>query len=120
MGFIFLYQLGLIKHLPEPPLPGFNADKVDASSEAYAYFATPDAVLGLTSYAITIGLAAMIVMLAQALLGMFPVAPFGLLLLDPHLPPWLPDLCLEGVSRSGCRWPFVCSRFLKYQNQGEW
>jgi hypothetical protein len=35
MGFIFLYQLGLIKHLPEPPLPGFNADKVDASSEAY-------------------------------------------------------------------------------------
>lgn len=33
----------------------------------------------------------------QALLGMRPVAPLGLLLVDPHLPEWLPDLRLEGV-----------------------
>ncbi len=41
--------------------------------------------------------ASMIVMLVQSLLGMFPLAPLGVLLIDPHLPSWLPDLRLEGV-----------------------
>jgi glycogen debranching enzyme len=41
--------------------------------------------------------ASMIVLLIQSLLGMRPVAPLGLLLIDPHLPPWLPDLRLDGV-----------------------
>jgi hypothetical protein len=59
MGVIALYQIGIIKHLPEPPLPGFDADKVDASEEAYSYFQTPDAFIGLGSYAATMGLAAM-------------------------------------------------------------
>jgi uncharacterized membrane protein len=59
MGVITLYQIGIIKHLPEPPLPGFDADKVDASEEAYSYFKTPDAFIGLGSYAATMGLAAM-------------------------------------------------------------
>jgi hypothetical protein len=58
MGLISLYQLGLIKHLPEPPLPFFDADKVDAAPEAYALFNTPDGVIGLGSYALTLGLAA--------------------------------------------------------------
>src|SRR6185312_6598476 len=31
----------------------------------------------------------------QALLGIFPYAPLKVLLLDPHLPEWLPDLTLE-------------------------
>lgn len=57
MSVITLYQTGIIKHLPEPP--GFDADKVDASEEAYALFATPDAALGLVSYAATLALAAM-------------------------------------------------------------
>ncbi len=59
MGVIALYQLGLIKHLPEPRLPKLNADRVDASPEAYKRFSTPDAVLGLGSYAVTLGLTAM-------------------------------------------------------------
>ena len=59
MGFIALYQIGLIKHLPEPPLLGLDADKVDASAEAYSYFQMPDAFIGLGSYAATLGLAAM-------------------------------------------------------------
>jgi glycogen debranching enzyme len=41
--------------------------------------------------------ASMIVLLIQAILGLRPVAPLGLLLVDPHLPPWLPDLRLEGI-----------------------
>src|SRR5947207_67163 len=59
MGVIALYQTGLIRHLPEPPLPRLNADKVDASAEAYEKLAVPDAILGLGSYAATMGLAAM-------------------------------------------------------------
>ena len=59
MALITLYQMGIIKHLPEPPLPGLDADKVDASAEAYSRFATPDGVLGLGNYAVTMGLAAM-------------------------------------------------------------
>ncbi len=59
LGVIALYQLGLIAHLPDPPLPGFDADKVHGSAEAYAILSTPDAMLGLGSYAATAALAAM-------------------------------------------------------------
>ncbi len=59
MGIITLYQVGLIEHLPEPPLPYLDADKVDASAEAYEKLAVPDATLGLLSYSATIVLAAM-------------------------------------------------------------
>ncbi len=59
MGIIALYQVGLLRHLPDPPLPRFNSDKVDGSEEAFAWLSTPDAVLGLASYAGTAVLAAM-------------------------------------------------------------
>lgn len=59
LGVIALYQMGLIAHLPDPPLPGFDADKVHGSAEAYARLVTPDALLGLGSYAATALLAAM-------------------------------------------------------------
>ncbi|CAN5525797.1 hypothetical protein BH20VER1_BH20VER1_11140 [soil metagenome] len=59
MGLIALYQIGIIKHIPEPALPGLDADKVDASEEAYGHFQVGDAFIGLGSYAVTMGLAAM-------------------------------------------------------------
>ncbi|MGH2347392.1 MAG: vitamin K epoxide reductase family protein [Chloroflexota bacterium] len=59
LAVIALYQMGLIAHLPDPPLPGFDADKVHGSAEAYSLLAVPDAVLGLVSYAATTMLAAM-------------------------------------------------------------
>lgn len=59
MGVIILYQLGVLKHLPGPPIPGLDAEKVDSSAAAYGQLATPDAVLGLGSYAVTLWLAAM-------------------------------------------------------------
>ena len=59
MGLIALYQMGVIKHLPEPDLPWLDADKVDASEEGYAHLQMGDAAIGLGSYAITLGLAAM-------------------------------------------------------------
>ncbi|MDQ4105633.1 MAG: vitamin K epoxide reductase [Actinomycetota bacterium] len=59
MALISLYQLGIIKHLPDPPLPRFDSDKVDAASEAYSKLSMPDAPIGLGSYAVTLALVAM-------------------------------------------------------------
>jgi len=42
--------------------------------------------------------ASMIVLLVQSLLGMLPLAPLRLLVVDPHLPEWLPDLRLEDMT----------------------
>jgi hypothetical protein len=36
-------------------------------------------------------------MVVQSLLAMVAVAPLGLLVVDPHLPPWLPDVRLSGL-----------------------
>jgi hypothetical protein len=36
-------------------------------------------------------------MLLQSLLGLQPVAPLSLLVIDPVLPEWLPEVILEGV-----------------------
>lgn len=57
LGTVAAYQLGLLKHLPEPPGRLFDADRVDASGEAYQFLKTPDAALGLVSYAATLVLA---------------------------------------------------------------
>jgi uncharacterized membrane protein len=50
------YQFGLVRHLPEPPLPMLDADRVDASGEAYVLGRTPDATLALASAAGTLAL----------------------------------------------------------------
>lgn len=42
-----------------------------------------------------------VVQMVQALLGMVAVAPAHLLVLDPHLPEWLPDVRLEGLRVGG-------------------
>ncbi len=54
---VSLYQVGIIKHLPDPPLDVFDSDKVDASDYAYKRFGTPDGFLMLMSYAATATLA---------------------------------------------------------------
>lgn len=57
MRLITAYQMGIIRRLPDLPLPGFDAETVDASEEAYAHLEMPDAAIGLTSYAVTTALA---------------------------------------------------------------
>ena len=59
MAGLLLYQLGVIERLPELPLPGFNANTVDASAQAYQLLGAPDATLGALSYAVTAALAAL-------------------------------------------------------------
>jgi glycogen debranching enzyme len=39
--------------------------------------------------------AAAVFCFVQSLLGLYPYAPLNMLLVDPHLPQWLPDLTLE-------------------------
>jgi glycogen debranching enzyme len=41
--------------------------------------------------------ASAVVLMIQALLGIRPLAPFGLVAVDPHLPEWLPSLTLRNV-----------------------
>ena len=36
MGAVSLLQMGVIRHLPDPPLRGFDSDKVNSSDTAYA------------------------------------------------------------------------------------
>ncbi len=59
LGVVAAYQNGLIPHLPEARLPGLDADRVDASGEAYQYLKTPDAAVGIASAAVTLILAGM-------------------------------------------------------------
>lgn len=58
MGLIALYQMGVVRRLPDLPFRWFNADKVDASEEAYSHLQMGDAFIGLGSYAATAALAA--------------------------------------------------------------
>lgn len=50
------YQVGLVKHLPDPPGP-FDADLVDASTYAYKRAQTPDGLIMIATYAATAWLA---------------------------------------------------------------
>lgn len=59
MSVIALYQLGILKHVPEPRLPRFDSENITGSAKAYSLLATPDAVLAMSSYAATMTLAAM-------------------------------------------------------------
>ncbi len=59
LGVVAAYQMGLLRRVPEPPLGFLDADRVDASGEAYQYLKTPDASIGLASAAVTLALAGM-------------------------------------------------------------
>jgi GH15 family glucan-1,4-alpha-glucosidase len=56
MGMISAYQSGVVPRLPELPVPGFDAPRVDSSAEAYQLLGMPDGVLALVSNAVTMAL----------------------------------------------------------------
>ena len=58
MSVVALYQLGMIKRLPDPPLRRFDSSKVTGSGKAYALLETPDAVLAIGNYAASMALVA--------------------------------------------------------------
>lgn len=57
MSAVTLFQTGVVKHLPDPPIDGFDSDKVNSSDTAYA-LGVPDGALSLASLAANIPLAA--------------------------------------------------------------
>jgi len=59
MALIALYQTGILRRVPEPRWRLLDAEKINASPQAYRLLDVPDAILGLGSYAATMGLAAM-------------------------------------------------------------
>lgn len=59
LGVVGLYQFGVLRSVPEPPLPGLDADRVDASGEAYVLLSTPDSAVGIASAGVSLVLAGM-------------------------------------------------------------
>ena len=57
MAATTLLQTGLLKHLPDPPIPGFNSDKVNLSEDAFP-LGVPDGTLALAGFAANLPLAA--------------------------------------------------------------
>ncbi len=57
LGAVSLLQTGIVKHLPDPPLKGFDSDKVNSSDTAYG-FGVPDGTVALASLAANVPLAA--------------------------------------------------------------
>ena len=57
MTAVTLLQTGIVRHLPDPPIEGFDSDKVNSSDTAYA-LGVPDGALSLASLAANIPLAA--------------------------------------------------------------
>lgn len=54
---VALFQTGILRRLPDPPLEIFDSTKVDASEYAYKRLQTPDALMMTTDYAVTAWLA---------------------------------------------------------------
>ena len=59
LAVVGLYQFGLLRSVPEPSLPGLDADRVDASGEAYVLLNTPDSAIGIASAGVSLVLAGM-------------------------------------------------------------
>ena len=57
MGAVSLFQTGIVKHLPDPPIEGFDSDKVNSSDTAYG-LGVPDGTVSFASLAANIPLAA--------------------------------------------------------------
>src|SRR5919198_289914 len=57
MAAVSLLQTGIVKHLPDPPIDGFDSDKVNSSDVAYM-LGVPDGTVSLASLAANIPLAA--------------------------------------------------------------
>lgn len=57
MGAVSLFQTGIIKHLPDPPIEGFDSDKVNSSDTAYG-LGVPDGTISFASLAANIPFAA--------------------------------------------------------------
>ena len=96
MGVISLYQTGILRRLPDPPLPGVDSESVDASGEAYQLLLTPDANLSIANYGVTLALIGMGGADRAREMPLIPLLATGKLALDAAGAVWL---TLEQVTR---------------------
>jgi uncharacterized membrane protein len=89
MAAVSLLQTGIMRHLPDPPLPSFDSDKVNSSDTAYA-LGVPDGTLSLASLAANV-----------------PIAAFGGADRDRKLP-WIPVAAAlkAGIEAAAAGWYF--------------
>jgi uncharacterized membrane protein len=57
MAITTMFQMGMFKHLADPPIEGFDSDKVNSSDLAYGW-GMPDSPLSIGAHAAAIALAA--------------------------------------------------------------
>lgn len=57
MAPVIMFQTGIIRHLPDPPVGNFHSDKINSSPTAFGY-GGPDAPLSVLAHAVTLVLAA--------------------------------------------------------------
>lgn len=116
LSVVGLYQFGLLKHVPEPPLPGLGADAVDAAGEAYQLGHTPDSTLGIVSGGISLALAGMGGPQRVSEHPLIPLAMFGKALLDATNGAYLfartctPSRLTRRPWRPRAFWPATASR----------
>jgi uncharacterized membrane protein len=55
---VALYQTGIVKRLPDPPVKGFDSTRVDASDYAYKRLNMPNAPMMIANFGVTAMLAA--------------------------------------------------------------
>jgi uncharacterized membrane protein len=92
MAIVTLFQSGAVKHLPDPPIKGFDSDKVNSSDTAFGW-GTPDAPLSIISHAVNIAIAT--------------IGTAG----RHHAQPWVPLLAAGAAAPSAA----VSAKYLFYQ-----
>jgi len=61
--------------------------------------------------------ASAVLCVVQAMLGIYPYAPLKMLLVDPHLPEWLPELTIRGLRVGSAS---VDLRFFRKDGKSDW
>ena len=79
---VSLYQFGILKKLPDPPISIFDSTKVNAGEYAYKRLAVPDAFLMMATYATTAILAGMGESKRAEKAPLLPILMGGKILLD--------------------------------------
>jgi uncharacterized membrane protein len=73
---VVMLQMGIVAHLPDPPLPRFDSDRVNRSKDAFA-FRIPDGALAIAGYGLNIVLAAAGARRREPLIPAFAMAQTG-------------------------------------------
>lgn len=84
MGIVSLFQVGAVRSLPDPPIAGFDSNKVNSSDTAYR-LGLPDGTLGVLTLAMNLPLAAVGGVARATVLPWAPLLFAGKALVDAYV-----------------------------------